>query len=335
MPESLIPYLWTLGGLVLLTLSGDAVVRGAVGVARHSGVSLLLIGLVVVAFGTSSPELVIAIQAVMEGAPDVAVGNVVGSNIANIFLVLGVGALLCPIPLQKNILARDGITMLAASGFLVYLGYTEVISFWAGVILASSLVAYIAYSYSTDHRANNATAAENRKNLVDSLNGHGLLYHGALLVGGIAGLIFGARFLIFGAQEVARSFGVSDAVISVSIVALGTSLPELVTVGVAAMRKQPQIVLGSIVGSNIFNILAVLGITAMIAPVTVDRAFFDFDLWIMLGVVLIFLVFLSSNRELSRLEGVAMLAGYGTYIILIFTDVPTRLFPWASQYGAP
>ncbi len=326
------PFFWTVVGLTLLMLGGDAVVRGAAGVAKQSGVSELLTGIVIVAFGTSAPELVVALQSVYDGVPDVAVGNVIGSNIANILLVLGFGAMLFPIPMSQNVLFRDGVVVLAASGFLVWLGALGAISFSAGVVLTSSLAVYLVYSYVTEQASPApAKAVENRARLVEALNGRQFAVQIVMLLTGFLALFFGARWLVYGAVEIARDLEVSEAVIGVSIVAIGTSVPELAAVAMAALRRHPEVVLGSIVGSNIFNILAVLGITALFQPVAISTRFYDFDLWLMLAVVVIFLIFLSSDARLSRLEGALMLLGYVAYILILYSGIlPEPTIPLLS-----
>ncbi len=344
------PYFWTAVGLVLLMLGGDAVVRGAAGLAKKFGVSELLIGLVIVAFGTSAPELVVSIRSVLDGVPDVAVGNVIGSNIANILLVLGFGAIIAPIPMSQNVLFRDGVVVLAASGFLVWLGALGAIQFSAGVVLSSALAVYLVYSYATEQspaarrerapsektprkEAFSEKVKRNRALLIAALDGNSLPVQMILLVIGFVALFFGAKWLIFGAVEIALGWGVSEAVIGVSIIAIGTSVPELAAVAVAALRKHPEVVLGSIVGSNIFNILAVLGITALIQPIEIAARFYDFDLWLMLAVVVIFLIFLSSDARLSRLEGSLMLIGYIAYILILFSGVLPE--PFRERIGIP
>ncbi len=318
------PYFWTGLGLILLVLGGDGVVRGAAGLAKQMGISELLVGLVVVAFGTSAPELIVAIQSVSDGVPDVAVGNVIGSNIANILLVLGVGAMIAPIPMSQNVVFRDGIVVLAASGFLVWLGSTGMVSFNSGIVLTSAVVVYLTYSYMSERTQPAFAAASvtgNRIRRAASIEPQQLLIKLAFLIGGFAALFFGAKWLIYGAVEIARSLEVSEAVIGVTIVAIGTSVPELAAVTIAAIRRHPEVVLGSIVGSNIFNILVVIGITALLHPVVIAARFYTFDLWMMLAVVVIFLIFLASDSRLSRLEGLLMLLGYVAYITILFSGI--------------
>ncbi len=317
--ETAEPYVWVAGGLGLLLIGGDFVVRGAVCLARDIGVSELLIGLVVVAFGTSSPELIVALQAASQGSPDIAMGNVVGSNIANILLVLGLGALLFPIPVNRRaVVTRDGIVALAASAFLLYLGYEGVITFWAGIVLVSALVIYILFSYITERRQlSDATAT--RVDHFKTVNGGTVIIHVGTTLLGFAALMYGAHLLIEGAVDVATRFGVSEAVIAVSVVAVGTSVPELAAVCAAAWRQSPEVAIGSIVGSNIFNIMAVLGITAIVMPIQITASFAAFDLWVMVGVIIIFLVFLTTERKLTRYEGLLMLAAYAGYIGVLYS----------------
>lgn len=298
-------------GLVLLTLGADYLVRGAISFANRLGMPPLLIGLTVVGFGTSMPELLVSMQAALDGAPAIAVGNVVGSNIANILLILGLAAAISPIPAMIPSLKRDMVMMLFAAVVMLGLGYLGLIGFLTGLAMFALLAAYLAWVTYTDRRRMSAEEAE----LVVKLAG----WKEALFIaGGLAGLFIGANLLIDAATSIALQFGISEAVIGLTIVAVGTSLPELATSVVAAFRRQAEIALGNVVGSNIFNILGILGLTAMVVPVPVDASMASFDIPFMLGVSLALVALILLAGRIGRPAGVAMLAIYTGYVAWLF-----------------
>jgi cation:H+ antiporter len=298
-------------GLVLLTLGADYLVRGAISFANRLGMPPLLIGLTVVGFGTSMPELLVSMQAALDGAPAIAVGNVVGSNIANILLILGLAAAISPIPAMIPSLKRDMVMMLFAAVVMLGLGYLGLIGFLTGLAMFALLAAYLAWVTYTDRRRMSAEEAE----LVVKLAG----WKEALFIaGGLAGLFIGANLLIDAATSIALQFGISEAVIGLTIVAVGTSLPELATSVVAAFRRQAEIALGNVVGSNIFNILGILGVTAMVVPVPVEASMASFDIPFMLGVSLALVALILLAGRIGRPAGVAMLAIYTGYVAWLF-----------------
>lgn len=324
------PFLFAVVGFILLAIAGDWVVRGAVCLARVLGVSRLLIGLVVVAFGTSSPELVVSLLAAQEGQPGLAVGNVIGSNIANILMVLGVGAAIYPIAFKRNILNRDGAVMLGASGLLIWLALMEgEVAFTSGVVLVSMLALYIVYSYVTELKEERVSGkhnqpVDNHLSFIDRFTDSSTLLHLVTLIAGFVGLIVGAECLVYGAVRTASQLGVPEAIIGVTMVAFGTSVPELAAVSIAAMKRQPEMALGSVVGSNIFNILAVLGITSLVGTVPIAPEFINLDLWVMLAAAVLLLVFLVSGSRLSRAEGLFMVAAYLAYVSYLFYTTPMQ-----------
>lgn len=322
-------YAFVLGGIALLYFGGELVVRGAVGLAKSLGVSPLLIGLVVIAFGTSSPELMVAINAIANDADSIAIGNVIGSNIANILLVLAVGALLVPIPARGPVVYRDGSVVLAITGLFIFLALTRrVIDQTSSIVLLGLLAAYLIFSYLQERIAVPVEAQEEvqrNRSLLEQVRENGTLRSAILTIIGIVALLIGARLLVDGAIEVATALGVSEAVIAVSLVALGTSLPELAAVIVASFRRQSQLVLGGILGSNIFNILIVLGIPGFFWQIDIDPEFLARDIWIMLGASLVLLPFLLSNSRVGRAEGAVLLAIYGGYIYVLFNGLPPVL----------
>lgn len=295
-------------GLVLVTLGAEFLVRGAVSFANRLGMPPLLIGLTVVGFGTSMPELLVSLQAALAGSPAIAVGNVVGSNIANILLILGVAAAISPIAARIPNLKRDMAMMLLAALIMLGLGVWGVVSFWLGIGMVILLAVYLAWVTRTDRRSMTAEEAE----LTVKLQG----WKEALYIfGGLAGLIFGASLLIDAATALAREFGISEAVIGLTIVAVGTSLPELATSVVAAFRRHAEIALGNVVGSNIFNILGILGLTAVVVPVPVEPAMAGFDIPLMLAVTLALIALILVAGRISRFAGLVMLAVYTGYVV--------------------
>jgi cation:H+ antiporter len=298
-------------GLVLLTFGADYLVRGAISLANRLGMPPLLIGLTVVGFGTSMPELLVSLQAALGGAPAIAVGNVVGSNTANILLILGVAAAISPIAARIPNLKRDLVMMLVAAVVMLGLGFWGVVNFWLGLTSFAVLAAYLAWVTHTDRRRMTEEEAE----LVVKLAGW---KEAVFIVGGLGALFIGADLLIDAATAIARGFGISEAVIGLTIVAVGTSLPELATSVVAAFRRHAEVALGNVVGSNIFNILGILGITAMVIPVPVETSMASFDIPFMLAVSLALIALILATGRISRGAGVAMVAVYTGYVAWLF-----------------
>ncbi len=299
-------YIEIAAGLALLIVGGDLLVRGAVDIARHLGVSPLLIGVTLVGFGTSTPELVASIQAALVDAPGIMVGNVVGSNIANILLILGIAALLRPIDTPSGTFRRDGGMVLLSAIACAAIVIFGTIGRIAGAMLVASLVGYMLLSYRQDRAAPPAEEA----------GGTGLTpVHAALFtLAGLVAVIFGARLLVFGAIDIARLAGVSETVVGLTIVAIGTSLPELVTSVVAALRRQPAVAFGNILGSNIYNVLGIMGVTALVQPVRVPPEIAVFDIWVMIGATMLLILFAVTSWRVTRAEGGALLAAYASYL---------------------
>ncbi|TYB83054.1 calcium/sodium antiporter [Maritimibacter fusiformis] len=294
-------------GLILLVIGGDMLVRGAVGLAGRLGVSPLLIGLTVVGFGTSTPELVTSLQAAFAGAPGLALGNVVGSNIANILLILAVAALIRPFAVGRAALGRDGLAMVLATLGATALIATDGLGRAAGFGLVAGLGLYLLVAYRIDRNGNDSSEADPA--VTDAL-GVSL----ALALGGILLTILGARLLVDSATEIAGALGVSDAVIGLTLVAVGTSLPELVTSVMAALRGRGDIALGNVLGSNIYNLLGVLGVTALVHPIPVAAQIARVDTWVMLAVTLLLVVLMRTGWRVSRREGGVLLIGYAGYL---------------------
>ena len=302
-------------GLALLVLGGEGLVRGSVAVATRLGVSPLIIGLTLVGFGTSTPELVASIQAALIGAPGIALGNVVGSNIANVFLVLGASAVIFPVVAGGSTLRRDGTVMIIATLLMVGVVLHGVLDRWVGALFVSLLAAYTIGSFVADMRSDNGV------DTADELPSwpRGLPTALALAVAGIVGVVAGADFLVDSAVELASTLGLSEATIGVTIVAIGTSLPELVTSVMAAIKRHTDVALGNVLGSNLFNILGIAGVTAIVTPIPVPPEIARVDVWIMAGAALLLMVFGATGRSIGRAEGAVFLAVFATYIAAQFS----------------
>mgnify|MGYP006420962163 CR=1 FL=1 len=306
-------YILTFGGFVLLFIGGESLVRGAVGLAQRLGVSTLFIGVVVVGFGTSAPEFLVCLEAALSGHDDVTIGNVVGSNIVNLMLILGTAAMIQPVINRPATLRRDGMAMLLSSALLVGLAFTGHIDRWVGLAMLATLAGFLAYSVQCERNSKATAAYEEELEDVGPAPGNPWLALLAVAMG-VGALVAGANMLVDGATGIARAAGVPDAVIAVTLVALGTSLPELATVLVAALRKHADVALGSVLGSNVFNVLGMLGMTALIEPVGISPAFLNLDMWVMLGVTMLVMVFLTTGQKLSRQESGLLLVGYAGYM---------------------
>jgi cation:H+ antiporter len=329
-------YLMVLGGLVLLFIGGEALVRGSVSVARKLNISELVIGLTLVGFGTSVPELVTSLRAIDQNAVGIAVGNVVGSNIANVLLVLGVAAMIRPILTNPRALARDGLIMLAVTALLCALIWFDLFSRPVGIGLLGALLVYLTYSFVADQRRDNEAAAMHvaEGEAVDAR--YGLFLGLVIAVAGLVGVVFGARLLVDGGVVIARDFGISETIIGLTIVAVGTSLPELVTSVVAAYRGKSDVALGNIIGSNIFNVLGILGVTAVVHPFSVRgdisaeamsqghhaSIISTEDIGALILSVFLLMLFAMTGKRIARWEGVILLLAYALYFGLLFDLVP-------------
>ncbi|WP_428697944.1 calcium/sodium antiporter [Stappia sp.] len=324
----LIEYVSLIGGLVVLIVAGDVLVRGSVGIAEKLGIPTLVIGLTIVAFGTSAPELVISLGAALDGLPGIAVGNVVGSNIANVLAVLGLPALFAATACCENGATRNAIFMVAVTGIFIGMAFHSPISRLDGGILLLLLAVFLWDSVraTRKHRAQNAGAAAVETGCCDDDTPfeevEGVPESPALailfVVLGMIGLPLGAHFTIEGASALARNWGVSDAVIGLTVVALGTSLPELMTSLMAAVRGHAAVALGNVIGSNVFNLVAIMGITAVVIPVEVPAEVLRFDLWAMLACALLVLAFSAMRVTIRWPSGIILCALYGIYIFMAF-----------------
>jgi cation:H+ antiporter len=300
-------------GFVLLILSGNFLVRAAVAVANQFGLPQLVIGVTVVSFGTSLPELLVSLQAALKGHPDMSIGNVVGSNIANIALVLGLVAVILPVPVKKHAAVFDWPIMMFASLLFYAFILNGTLHRWEGLVFIGFLVAYLYLSiwYARTHKR----PVEEQKT-----PGMHIGLAVLLILVSSGGLALGASWLVDGAAEIARMLNVSERVISITMVAFGTSVPELATSAIAAIRKEMDISIGNILGSNVFNLFAILGITSIVVPIPVAGQVISFDIFWMLGIaLLLFLFMFPLNRaKINRLYGTALLFIYAAYVYMLF-----------------
>ena len=340
-------YLMVLGGLVLLFLGGEGLVRGSVSVARKLDISELVIGLTLVGFGTSVPELVTSIRAIEGDAVGIAVGNVIGSNVANVMLVLGVAALIYPIVSNPRALARDTAIMVLASCLLCTLIWFDGFNRMTGVILVGLLIAYIAFSLIADMSGDDTAEMHVEEGETVEAN-YGVVAGLLIALVGMAAVVVGANLLVEGGIEIARTFGISETVIGLTIVAIGTSLPELATSAVAALRGKSDVALGNVLGSNIFNILGILGVTAIVHPFSVrESGYADVsadamqregvsslvqttDIGALALSVGLLILFALTGRRIARWEGGILLGAYLLYMGLLFDLVPV---PAIIPYG--
>jgi len=304
-------------GLAILLIAGDLLVRGAVNLSLRLGVPALIVSLTVVAFGTSAPELLIAVQAIRDEAPDLALGNVVGSNTANILLVLGLPALVAGLGTSGHDTRKSYVTMVIVSAIFVAVAFLGPISWVHGLIFLGLLAVILGDQMreAVLHRRAQAATPDEVAAADPKLAGWKIWVFLAL---GLAGLPLGADILVGAARQIARTYGVSDSVIGLTLVAIGTSLPELATTIVAAMRRQADVALGNAIGSNVFNLLAILGIASFFGPIPVPPDFLRFDLWVMLASAAVIAPVVFSNRhDMNRRWGIALTALYAAYLIVV------------------
>lgn len=314
-------------GLVLLVCGGEVLVRGASALAAVARISPLLIGLTVVAFGTSAPELAVTVQASYAGQSDLAVGNVVGSNIMNVLFILGLSAVITPLVISSQLIRRDVPLMIAASVVMLLLGLDGKFGRWDGILLIAGLIAYLVWSIRQSRKETLAVqqAFCQEAAAVRSTSFRSVFLHLALILLGLVLLTVGSRLLVDGSSSIARLLGIAELLIGLTIVALGTSLPEVVTSVVASIRGERDIAAGNVVGSNMFNILGVLGLASLTAgePIPVSPAALRFDIPVMIAVAVACLPIFLTGSLIARWEGVLFVAyylAYMTYLILAATQ---------------
>ncbi|MBU2483973.1 MAG: calcium/sodium antiporter [Alphaproteobacteria bacterium] len=305
-----------IAGLVVLVFAGDYLVRGAVGLAEKLSIDPLIIGLTIVAFGTSAPELFVSVQAAIDGVSGIAIGNVVGSNIANVLLVLGAPAMLMSISCRENGLGMSLAAMIVISMALMVMMWFGPLSRLDGAILLAMIAAYLGWQIRAARKHQLASVPDYHDEVAGVPREDWKTT--VFIIGGIIGLPIGAWLTVHGASEIARMFGASETAIGLTVVAIGTSLPELVTSMMAAWRKSGAVAIGNVVGSNIFNIGLILGGTAVILPLDVDPRIVSIDMWVMLAVSLLVVALAHWNVPIKKLGGMAMLAVFAIYIISVF-----------------
>lgn len=302
-------------GLVILLYGGKILVDGASAIAVKLGMSAGLIGLTIVAFGTSAPELLVSVNAALKGNSDISIGNVVGSNIANIGMVLGISGLFYPILIRKSALRFDYSMTLLVTLLFYGLSYNGMIELWEGILLFSLFIAFNIFLFRNSGQglADESEVIEE----VEQVKGYSWLVAISLFFGGIVGLYFGSELLVNNAIKISREFGVSERVIGVTIIAIGTSLPELITSIMAALSKNTDMAIGNILGSNIMNILSIIGITAIIKPIGVSDDFLNSDFLWMIGFTLILFPLIRTKMRISFVEGLILIVGYGAYLYFL------------------
>jgi cation:H+ antiporter len=305
-------YLYVAGGLLALFAGGEFLLRGAVDIARRLKMSELLIGLTIVGFGTSMPELLVSVEAAYAGKAGISIGNIVGSNIANVILIGAIAALILPITGWDRSVSRDALFMVVASFALLAAGWYGILSQPIAILFLAFLAIYLVITYRIQQQESRELAKAHE---APHYNPWIAL---VFLAAGFAMLFVGADYLVEGSTGIARDFGVSEAVIGLTIVAVGTSLPELATSAIAAVRGKSDIALGNIVGSNIFNILGILGITGLIAPIVIEPKFLQVDMPIMVLIAIGFAALLFFAKTIGRVLAVASLSAYGAYTWIQF-----------------
>ncbi len=308
----LLAILFLILGLAVLIIGGEFLLKGAVGIARKFKISSLVIGMTVVAFGTSAPELIVSITSVLQGHPEIAVSNVVGSNIANLALVLGLTCLIFPVIVSRGTKTLDFPKMMYATTLFLVFAYDGVIERWEGMVLLVSLLVFIAYIINNSiKKAPPLEKLEPHQPVPKSI---------AFLLIGLIGLYFGSDWFLTGAVDLARHLGMTEHVIGITIVAFGTSVPELVTSIVAALKKETDISIGNLIGSNIFNISAVLGTTSIVSPMIIQHDLFNFDIYWLVGVPMVLFILMWRNK-ISRVSGGILFGTYITYIAMTLSGM--------------
>lgn len=312
-------YLLLFVGIALLAYGGELLVKGSVSLALRLKISTLVVGMTVVSFATSAPELLVSLEAALSDHPDISLGNVIGSNIANIGLVLGLTAVISPLAIPKEIYRTNYPMLLIVSVlFMALLYFFKAITFWMGILFVISLFVF-GFLIIQKSRKNNPQAAKDDP-LLQEVVSFPLWKSLSLLLAGAIALYFGADLLVESSVSIAREWGVTERVISLSLVAIGTSIPELAASIIAAIRKEETLAIGNLIGSNIFNVLAVLGITSLVVDIPVmDLKILSKDIWIMLAFALLLLPimrFLGKNK-INRVEGVLLFLAYTLYIYFL------------------
>ena len=313
----LTPIIFLSFGFILLVAGAETLVRGSANIALRAGISPLIVGLTIVAFGTSAPELAVSVRSITSDLSGLALGNVIGSNIANIGLILGITALINPLRITRQLLRNQIPQMIAASLLLWILLLDNSLDFFDGMILTTALLAFLVYNF-------RQASAETQDQDIPiaapdfSLIARGMAFDVVLVIVGMVLLVYGSNIFVSNAVTIARAVGVSEAVIGLTLVAIGTSMPELATCSIAAFRKQTDIALGNIIGSNLFNILGILGITSLIAPINGDQISSQDFIFLMLFALILYPM-ARSGMNINRTEGAFLLSGYLVFLVFAFS----------------
>ena len=310
-------YLLLLGGFIILLAGGEILVRGATALALRFNISKLVVGVTVVSFGTSAPELVISLKAALGGHPDISIGNIIGSNIANLALVLGITAAIFHINVSKNSIRIDWPVMMIASLVFTAFIWDGALVRWEGIVMLTALIAFVTWLIRKSRKEELERAGDQAK-FIEGQSHTPIPKIILFLVIGCVGLAFGAEWLVNGAIGIASKMGISEAVISLTVIAFGTSVPELATSIIALVKKESDISIGNLIGSNIFNILGILGITSIFTVIKdFDDRLITYDIWWMIGISFITLVFMISHQQIRRGEGIFLVGLYVLYILSI------------------
>lgn len=305
-------YLQLIAGLIILVIGGESLVKGAVSIALRAKISSLVIGMTVVSFGTSAPELLVSLKAALSGHPDVSVGAVVGSNISNLGLVLGITVLIFPIMVHRDSIRIDWPLMMLSTLLFFWFAMNGLIDFYEGLIFVSILVAFTSWLIYRSRKKGKMLAAV--QEVTSEGTSNSIVKDILLLLGGIVGLYFGAEWLIESVVSIAESYQISEKLISVTVVAFGTSIPELVTSTMASLRKESDLSVGNLIGSNLFNILAILGITAMVEPITIAESINNFDVYFLIAISALILPFMLIGKYFGRPKGIILILIYVVYV---------------------
>jgi cation:H+ antiporter len=312
-----VDFLKLFGGFVYLLMGGDLLVRGSLGLARESNIPPVVVGMTVVAMGTSAPELMVSTFSALSGYPGIAIGNVVGSNIANVMLVIGVPVLIHPIVCNQEGLARQTGLMVGVSLLFIVICVFQPITFFHGLLLVLILASFLVMTTRGAAVVPGLDDAQEELERVLGIPGKKSTIT-VFIVLGIVALPLGADLAVEGAAGLAATWGVSEAVIGLSLIALGTSLPELSTTVLAALHKSSDVAIGNVVGSNLFNILGILGLTAMLTDIPVESSFLRFDLWVMFAAAIVLWIFVLLKATIGRIWGVVFLTCYAAYLYAIY-----------------
>jgi cation:H+ antiporter len=308
-----------IGGFLLLLLGAEVLVHGSVALARRMKVTPFLVGLTVVAYGTSAPELLVSLQAALRQAPDMAIGNVIGSNIANILLVLGVAAVIWRVDSDRRLLRRDLPALVLTGILFVVLAHQGQLVLWHGVLMLILVGALTIYAYFSERRHHSVTGKMYEKEGEEI--GHiprSVFLEAIFIIGGLAAITFGSEFLIKGSTALARLAGISEATIGLTLLAVGSSLPELATTIIAAYRRHSEVAFGNILGSCIFNILGIMGVVSMVTPMMVSPKFLQFDIWVMMGAMTLPFIITIARIPMKWPAGLILLGTYVAYVCLQF-----------------